>query len=169
MKCNEAAKLMHKYLDGNRTPAEKEMLERHLTDCPECRKELALVRRLLLEGPGGEGVKAPESLTDRVMAAIYGLPPEGRPRRAGAQSPDDRWKPVYRRLGYSLILTAGIIMFSVVAPGAGLHPDAVSEAVRSGVENSGQGFRNTLTHIDNGIMGILKSRSNPETDIEGGT
>lgn len=167
MNCREASDLMHRYMESKLSETDSALLEQHTAGCKHCRNELELLRRLYGEQLQQKHIKAPGDFTDNVMAALYKLPPERRPHKAAA--PDDRWKLVYRRMGYSLILTAGIIMFSLLLPVTGIHPDAISGRVQSSVESPDTSFEGLLTNIDNGILRIFKSLdySNPEN--KGGT
>jgi anti-sigma factor RsiW len=165
MKCREASELMDRYIEDKLEEADKALLERHTAGCRQCRSELELLMRLRDERLR-QRIKAPGDFTDNIMALLYRLPPEKRPGSGGV--PEDRWRPVYRRLGYSLILTAGIIMFSLLVPGAGIQPEAISVRVQSGVEGSGPGYKSIFTDINAGIMGIFKDTHNTGPDNEGG-
>ena len=158
---------MHRYTENKLEAADRALLEQHTAVCRYCRDELQLIRRLQGERLHQMPTKAPEGFTDSVMAALNRLPPERRPHQAG--SPDDRWKLVYRRLGYSLILTAGIIMFSLLVPVVGLHPEAISGKLQTSVESSEPSYKGIFANIDAGIMGIFKDLGNSESDNEGGT
>lgn len=166
MKCREASGLMQRYTENKLEAADRVLLENHTAGCKDCRDELQLIRRLQGEHLHQMQTKAPEGFTDNVMAALNRLPPERRPYRADA--PDNRWKLVYRRLGYSLILTAGIIMFSLLVPVAGMHPEALSGKLQTSVESSESNYKGIFTNIDAGIMGIFKGLGNPESENEGG-
>lgn len=167
MKCREASGLMHRYVEDKLVSRDRALLEEHTAQCNHCKGELQIIRRLQDERPHQMTVKAPEGFTDNVMAALNRLPPERRPYVAG--SPDDRWKMVYRRLGYSLILTAGIIMFSLLVPVAGLHPESISGKLQSSVESTEPGYKSIFSNIDAGIMSIFKNLGNSESNNKGGT
>lgn len=166
MNCRKAAGLLHEYISNKLEDMDRLSLEQHLGACRNCRNELELTRRLEAEQYRQKAVKAPGNFTDNVMEALYRLPPEKRPLRV--QDPADRWKLVYRRLGYSLILTAGIIMFSLFLPVAQIHPESISGKVQSSVESSGTTFKSIITGIDNGMMGVLKADDDSESYKKGG-
>lgn len=68
--CDEYLELISAAIDGALSPAEREKLDAHLADCPECRalyEELAAVHAALLDLPP---VEVPADLTERIMAAV---------------------------------------------------------------------------------------------------
>jgi anti-sigma factor RsiW len=69
---------VHRYLDNELTPVEKEAFLIHLEQCPACQAQLARLETLFAELASLEEVLPPVDVTPRVMA---GLPPIGPARR----------------------------------------------------------------------------------------
>jgi hypothetical protein len=177
MKCHEAARLIDKYINNQLDSKASDSYITHIKNCSDCRTDLELARRLSAERSGLEGrarFKAPDGFTSSVMSEIYGLKAERKPVSAG-DSPKltfrpQTWKPVYSRLGLSLILTGAIIVFSMLAPLTGSYPGAISGRIQSDVEYSNQsGVLSVLTDINSGITGVFRSINNSVSNIKGGT
>ncbi|MGL4791680.1 MAG: anti-sigma factor family protein [Anaerotignaceae bacterium] len=78
MKCEKAEKLMMKYMDGQISVEEAEMLNTHISACIDCKEAFFLYDELLNEMEDVEEVLAPEGFQEAVMAAVMALPKEER-------------------------------------------------------------------------------------------
>lgn len=67
MKCHEAREFFSPYLDGELTPAEINILERHLERCPACRRELSRWQEL---SQTLQGLAAPVTAPPDFAAAV---------------------------------------------------------------------------------------------------
>ncbi|MFZ5965650.1 MAG: anti-sigma factor family protein [Bacillota bacterium] len=63
MKCNFDHFLLQEYLDGTIDPLEKIILEGHLKECVECRKELTSLKLLMWELEDMDEIEIPEELS----------------------------------------------------------------------------------------------------------
>jgi hypothetical protein len=88
MKYRHTTHLHGDYLDGDLTPDQKELVEGHLADCPDCRHDLAQLRKLT---QAAKMVDIPDpadgyfdSLTETIMARTDGIVVEA----PGAESQD---------------------------------------------------------------------------------
>lgn len=73
MTCHELDSLVHPYLDGEFSPAEKHEVESHLAVCGACAKHVDVERRnleLIRSAARAGSVRAPESLKLRIGAAL---------------------------------------------------------------------------------------------------
>lgn len=68
--CDEYLELINASIDGALFPAEQARLEEHLAQCPDCKALYNDLRRIHLTLQSLPNLKAPEGLTDRVMAAV---------------------------------------------------------------------------------------------------
>lgn len=168
MKCHEAVKLMDKYIEDTLDKYISSQFEEHIRTCKACKTELAITRSLHKERSIYNKIKAPEGFTGKVMASIYNLEPQKRPLPSGKN--EEMWRSVYRRLGFSLILTAGVLIFSLLIPTVNNYPSAISGNTQSGsAVGESSGLRGVFTDIDYGIRGVFKSINNSMTDFKGGT
>ena len=68
MRCQRVLSLLSAYMDGEASPADSRMLEKHLAGCASCSRELALLQvtaRMLATAPE---VEPPESLLEQIEA-----------------------------------------------------------------------------------------------------
>ncbi len=76
MKCEEVKRFAHAFIDGEFDAGERVLIEDHLTECEECRRDLhalaifrkALVRKL---GPPRLGAESRERITQRVRDELH--------------------------------------------------------------------------------------------------
>lgn len=73
MKCNDADLYMMKYMDGEITKEQAELLNRHLLDCPHCQEEFQIYDSMLIQFAELPQWDAPEGFELEVMAKIREL------------------------------------------------------------------------------------------------
>ena len=80
MSCEENREKINSLIDAELSPAEKEMLERHLGMCAKCRT-LEEWLRCVKEGisRSAEGLTIPTSLRDKILASLPEIPPRQAP------------------------------------------------------------------------------------------
>jgi anti-sigma factor RsiW len=107
MKYRHTTHLHGDYLDGDLTPDQKELVEGHLADCPDCRHDLAQLRKLT---QAAKMVDIPDpadgyfdSLTETIMARTDGIVVEA----PAAAAPDFRGRG--RRVLMTLIKLAAAV------------------------------------------------------------
>lgn len=77
MDCNKANKLMMKFMDNSLTEEEHLLLESHLQECEECKKDFSLYTEILEDFSEEIGlIEAPESFEENVMSIIEDIEPE---------------------------------------------------------------------------------------------
>lgn len=76
MDCNKASKLMMKFMDNSLTDEENLLLEKHLEECVECKKDFSLYTEIL-EDFSTEilDIEVPENLEEMVMEKIEEIEP----------------------------------------------------------------------------------------------
>lgn len=74
MNCGDAEKYIMKYMDGEMTTAEAELLQMHLSGCPVCTAAFQIYDHMLTEFDDFVLVEAPEGFESAVMAKITQLP-----------------------------------------------------------------------------------------------
>lgn len=135
--------------DAALDPARREALEAHAADCPDCRSELALARRLRRElRTGLPLLSCPPEVTDQVMRIAAAEAAEAEQADRPASHPDtrERWtdrlaawlgggllRPALAAAALVLLALAGPLLYrSVIEPGADA-PGAVAD--RTGAES----------------------------------
>jgi anti-sigma factor RsiW len=159
MMCSRAEKLVDGYIDGTLSRERAAAFQDHAAGCARCAERARLARVVsesLRYAPAG---KAPPGFAVRVMDGVYRQALKGSPRpepSAGAHAPASRRAPavVYRRLGLSFVLTAGVLAVSLLvprvaypsllgAPGAGISHGSDS-VVRGALTGAGDLVRGAL-------------------------
>jgi hypothetical protein len=74
MTCHESRERLSELLDEVLPARERALVEAHLADCPECRRELERLRATVSLLRRVEPVRAPVGFVDRVMAAVRPVP-----------------------------------------------------------------------------------------------
>lgn len=80
MSCEENREMISSFIDAELSPAEKEMLEKHLGVCTKCRT-LEEWLRCVKQGisQSAEGLTIPTSLRNKILASLPGIPPKQDP------------------------------------------------------------------------------------------
>jgi hypothetical protein len=97
MSCEENREMISSLIDAELSPAEKEMLEKHLNECTKCRSVeewLKCVKEGIIQS--AEGLALPSGLRDKILASL----PERPPRQDTV--------PWWRRLFVLLVLIIGL-------------------------------------------------------------
>jgi hypothetical protein len=74
MTCHESRERLSELLDEVLHARERALVDAHLADCPECRRELERLRATVSLLQRVEAVRAPAGFVDRVMAAVRPVP-----------------------------------------------------------------------------------------------
>jgi len=119
MKCTDARRWLHEYVDGQANPMQVRMLKAHLSECAECRTRYEGLRRTTTALRGLEPVEAPEGFTSRVMAAL----------------PEDAFRkphvPLYRRRAFWYqVAAAAVIILLLFGSAEALLPESVGVSTR---------------------------------------
>jgi len=80
MSCKENREMISSFIDAELSPAEKEMLEKHLVKCSKCRT-LEEWLRCVKQGisQSAEGLTIPTSLRNKILASLPGIPARPEP------------------------------------------------------------------------------------------
>lgn len=162
MNCHKAELLMNRYLGNKLDAHEMAFFEAHLSVCKSCSSSLDITTALLKEQGLQLSVKAPEGFTRSVMSKIYSLN-----TAYSEASGQGHRSTAYRRLGFSLVLTAGIVMFTLLIPVFRGYPGAISTPAPQ--DGNTSGYTEVFSGFDYGVKGILKSLNKSVIDFKGGT
>lgn len=164
MRCRSVDRLIERYVDDSLPGRLAERLEEHLRSCDRCARRFAEARAVDAAFRATTRMHAPESLVSRVMNEVYR---EAVVRR-GAAGRTPTAAPLYRRLGYSFVMTAALLVASLFVPRIAypnlLHSGLLSASLGEGkpaavaqfVEDAGQG------------VGAVIGRESVSRDRQGG-
>jgi anti-sigma factor RsiW len=147
---SQVNRLLDAFLDDTLTPAERDDVERHVASCPRCSANLAHARRTLRLLRAAPPVGVPQGFARRVMDGVYAQ------ALRGAGSEETRameTTKVYRRLGYSFMVTAGVLALTLAVPRLA-YPRLVDPAgVQTGGEMIVKGLMDGAAHSVRGALG----------------
>ena len=166
MRCARAESLIERYLDGALGSALAQELEAHVRGCARCTASVEAAKRLAEQLAAEPEVRAPHGFAARVMDAVYRQALAGEPRSARAEQsgPARIPAPVYRRLGFSFLVAAGVLAISLLIPRVS-YPTLVGtgNAAAAFADGSAGFVRTALNRADDAIQGILGEQPNGGT------
>jgi len=114
MRCEQAQALLDRYVNRELPPVERERLESHLLECPDCRQQLVGLRGLVAVLHSVPAPPVPDGLAARVMARAHEV--------AGRRAPGrTAWDSVTQTVGHWwLQVDSSHIANAVAAVAAGL-------------------------------------------------
>jgi anti-sigma factor RsiW len=145
MRCADVERLVDRYVDGQLPAAAAASLERHAQTCADCRQRIADARALgRLIAADAAAIRAPRGFANQVMDRIW---------------QETLWKPAvaardvaasrfasrgYRRLGFSVMLGAAVLIAGIALPravglGAAGGGPAIVERMLSGADGAVKG------------------------------
>jgi anti-sigma factor RsiW len=147
---SQVSRLLDAFVDGTLKAAEQEAVERHTASCPRCAGDLAKAERtlsLLREPPP---VRIPHGFARRVMDGVY----EQALRAPRAEETDTaETTRVYRRLGYSFMVTAGVLALTLTVPRLAYPRLVDPTGVQSGGTTIVKGLMEGAAHSVRGALG----------------
>ncbi len=165
MRCAQAERLIDAFVDGMLDSGRSAALHEHAAGCARCAERTRLARGItgaLLSAPG---VKAPAGFAQRVMAGVYRQALSREPRRQAAAepavsgaAPGGSAARVYRRLGLSFLLTAGVLAISLLVPRAS-YPTLLGGPGAGIGRESATVVRGVLAGADDVVRGALGERT----------
>ena len=162
MRCARVDSLLDRYVDGTLDRAVASAVSKHLESCPRCPERLSAARRLVASLESGHEAVAPQGFARRVMDAVYRQALRGTPVSAvdqgterEAREREARPAGFYRRLGFTFMVSAGILAVSLLIPHAsyltlirgqhaGLQPATGSSVVQNALAGAGRIVQGTL-------------------------
>ena len=172
MRCAQVDHRVEPFVDGALDVRLVRQIEAHLRSCTRCTARVDAAR-FLLKGFTAPAESAPPGFAARVMSAVYQEALAGTPRLSSAEE-QERYPArlparVSRRLGLSLVLTAGILAASLFVPraaypglfGSGFAAAGLArergDAVPRGL---GAVVQSALKGADSVVRGILREQAN---------
>jgi hypothetical protein len=163
MRCAQVDPHVERFMDGVLDTALTRRIETHVRSCARCTARLDTARAVL-GGLAASLDRAPPGFATRVMDAVYREALAGRPRSVGSETagaPPSRMPArVYRRLGLSFLLTAGVLAASLFVPRAA-YPSLLGTGSTAGFSRDGSAaVRDALNWADSAVRGILREQAN---------
>jgi len=165
MKCAQVERRVERFVDGAVEAEQAGRIERHLQSCARCSARVDAARAVL-KGLDVPSEKAPAGFAARVMDAVY-QEALRQSRQTGAARPQSQ--RIYRRLGLSFVLTAGVLAVSLFVPHAayngllGTGSAAAGPPPESGTaahRGLGAAVQSALGGADSVVRGILREQAN---------
>jgi hypothetical protein len=163
MRCARVDRFVELFVDGALENSLARRIEAHARSCLRCTGRIQTARGVV-EAFTAPFDRAPSGFTERVMDAVYREALAGRPgpavrgkRPAGSPGVPAR---MYRRLGLSLLLTAGVLTASLFVPHAA-YPGlfGVDFAAAGFSRGSSAAVRGALNGADSAVRGILREHA----------
>jgi hypothetical protein len=160
MRCALVEPLVERFVDGTLDSQRAREIEEHARVCVRCTASIEAAAALLKVFAAEPPYRAPREFAARVMDAVYreALAGGSRPAREEQRGSPARRLPagIYRRLGLSFVLTAGVLAMSLFIP-------RVAYPVLIGTGSPAVGFsreggavvRSALDGADTVVRGIL--------------
>jgi anti-sigma factor RsiW len=162
MRCAQVGPLVERYVDGVLDQLSASRVRAHAVTCDRCRARIDAARSLegFLSVP--PAVHAPRGFASRVMDAVYRealvdgrLRAERDARGPSAAAPSR----MYRRLGLSFLLTAGVLAATLLIPRVA-YP-SLAEKGESGLSRGSVVMvRSALDGAESAVRGILREQAN---------
>ncbi len=115
MKCNHIRERAADWLRGDLSEKEREEFDRHLAECPACRKEIEELESLwgkmdmaLDEEPGPELERKFDSMLEAYMNG-YRAAPVREPAARGIKAFPGTWRPVFQAAAAIVLLALGVL------------------------------------------------------------
>jgi len=178
MRCARVEKLVDRYVDGALSSAMARAVAEHEGRCLRCAAKVRAARAIAAALAEARPLRAPEGLLEGVMGAVYrealagsrdgesrreAAGPEASRREAAvaAGSQAASWPAglsrVYRRLGLCFMLSAAVLVASLVVPRAfyPLQPEAVRDCL---APQGASVVKEALSGAGRAVSGLLYSR-----------
>jgi hypothetical protein len=161
MRCADVGRLVDRFVDGLLPASAAAALERHARTCADCRQRIDAARDLSrLLAAEAEAAGPARGFTDRVMDRVW-RETLWKPVAAGAPGRDGTAARGYRRLGFSVMLGAAVLIAGIVLP----------RAVGLGAAGGGPALvERMLSGADGAVKGALSAAGgSAATIVEGGS
>jgi len=174
MRCAHVDSLLDRYVDGTLDRDAASSVSRHLETCRRCPQRLAAARLLVAGLASARDVSAPQGFARRVMDEVYRQALGGTVSRAAGRGADResrereaRRAGFYRRLGFTFMLSAGILAVSLLIPHAS-YPTLIQAQLAGAQRAPGTSVvQNVLVGAGRIVQGTLGEGGSP-SEIHGG-
>lgn len=174
MRCARVDSLLDRYVDGTLDTAAAGAVSRHLRSCARCTEKLAGARRLAAGLVSAGAMAAPQGFARRVMDEVYrqALRGPGEPaaeRESEPEAREARREGFYRRLGFTFMLSAGILAASLLIPRASYPTFIRDQLAGTGLAPGGPSVvKNALIGAGRVVQGTLREGGSPAEHQGGG-
>ena len=160
MRCARVDPYIEAFVDGSLDPPRTSEIDAHVGSCARCAARVRAAGRIARTLAAEPRVRAPRGFADRVMDVVYRETLAGGPGASErVERPSRLPARVYRRLGLSCVLTAGVLAVSLFIPRAAystLASTSITGAAFS--QESEVAVKSALDGADNAVRGILRER-----------
>jgi hypothetical protein len=162
MRCAHVGPLVERFVDGSLGEHAVMQVTAHARACSRCTKRIEAARAVAHALITDASARAPKGFAAKVMEGVYRQALSAPREPLGAPLPADRTparSPVaaarfYRKLGLSLVLTAGVLAVSMFIP-RGAYPTLVGSG-RTGISREGAVVvQSALLGAGSTVRGIL--------------
>jgi anti-sigma factor RsiW len=147
--------LIDRLVVGACSPAEARAVASHAIGCARCTVRIATARRLSTALGSAPVLRAPPGFAAKVMNQVYRQALAGQP--AAEEAPGARRRSLstmYRRVAFSFMVTAFVLMASLVIPRAAYTSLIAARGADAGVGGS-TAVQGVLQSADKAVRGIL--------------
>jgi anti-sigma factor RsiW len=163
MRCAQVVSLVERYVDGALGAGQAARISAHEATCPRCAAQVQAAKELRDVLAAQPPIRAPRGFVSLVMDAVYrealagsraGVAQDGR-SSAGGCTP----APMYRRLGLSFLLTAGVLAASLLVPRVA-YPSLVGKGDAGLSHGSNVVVQSALDGAETAVRAILREQGN---------
>ena len=168
MRCAQVGALVERYVDGALDAALAARVSAHAATCPRCAARVQAAKGLRDVLAAAPPVRAPRGFAAQVMDAVYrealvgGRAGEARQAGAAREAPAAGGRspaPMYRRLGLSFLLTAGVLAASLLVPRVA-YPSLAGKGEAGLSHGSSVVVQSALDGAETAVRGILREQGN---------
>jgi anti-sigma factor RsiW len=157
MRCGQVQRLVEAYVDGRLEGSAAAGVASHEGSCGRCAARIAAARRVHAALMGAPRVRAPRGFTATVMDAVYRQALAGGGEATGAKTERTAPLRMYRRLGLSFVITAGVLAISLLVPRMAYPTLVGGREAAPRFETVGDAVvKGALNGADDAVRGILR-------------
>jgi anti-sigma factor RsiW len=161
MRCAQVDPYIEAFVDGSLDLPRASVIDAHVGSCARCAARARAAGRVSRALSAAPPVRAPRGFAGRVMDVVYREALAGGPGAASGVRPPSRLPArVYRRLGLSCMLTAGVLAVSLFIPRAAYSTLAGTGIAGTAFSRESAGaVKSALDGADNAVRAILRERA----------
>jgi anti-sigma factor RsiW len=153
MRCARVEPLIERFVDGGCDLDRARAIEAHALGCVRCTARIAAARRLAAALDRPPHVRAPHGFAEMVMTKVYREALGGH-SAAEVRAPRRTVGKMYRRLGFSFMVSALVLSASLVIP-RGAYPTLIGTRGHDAGVGGSAAVRSVLQGADRTVRGIL--------------